>query len=369
MKVTIKFTLSVLATLVVISGLISCKSEGNLNPTPTNGGGGGGGGTNPPTSTEVMINGYVPDYYANSFYSTVDYSKLTIAYFAFIVCDTNGNVITNGKESKMAAMITAAHAANTKAYLSFGGGAYFGSQVFFKMANKEVSRKEFAHQVKEFCLTQGFDGFDVDWEGLPTAQDGLAHEALMKTLKDTLHAAGLGLAVTVQQGANSAGYFTQNGIDAADLVQIMSYDQTGTWSGSSAGQHSSYTYAANGISYWSGRGISKSKLVVGVPFYGYRFNNMPCPCSAVTYKNIVNAYPSLTDETDYLATGTYSKTYFNGFQTIMEKVYLANGEGTAGIMIWEMSQDAAGASSLLTRTANALTTGGYTIKKLTNNIP
>jgi chitinase len=355
-----------LALLGLMSGLISCKSEGSLDPTPTNGGGGGGGST--PGSTEVMINGYLPDWKPSSFYSSVDYTHLTIAYFAFIVCDTNGNIITNGNESKMAVMISSAHAANTKAYLSFGGGGYFGSTDFFKMAKNDISRKEFAHQVKDFCLTQGFDGFDVDWEGLANANQGLAHEALLTTLKDTLHSVGLGLAVTVQQGY-SADPFTLNGINQADLVQIMSYDETGTYSGSAKGQHSSYEFAESGISYWKGKGVVASKLVVGVPFYGYRFASMPCPCPSVTYASIVNKYPSLADETDYLSSGIYSDTYFNGFSTIADKVYLSHQQGTAGIMIWEMSQDATGSKSLLTKTVNYLTNLNLTVKKLSSSIP
>jgi chitinase len=362
-----KIISSPLAILILFGliGLAACTNNGDIKPTNTSS---GGGVINTPPSTVVMVNGYVPDWKSNSFYSSVNYSNLTIAYFAFIVCDVKGNIITNGNENKMTTMITAAHAVNTKAYLSFGGGGYYGSQIFFEMAKNDSSRKEFAHQVKDFCLAKGFDGFDVDWEGLSTSQEGLAHESLMKTLKDTLHEAGLGLIVTVQQGG-VASFFTLNGIDQADLVQIMSYDQTGTWSGSPMGQHSSYTFAADGISYWNNKGIPKSKLVVGVPFYGYRFASMPCPCSAVTYNSISSAYPELADDVDYLTTGLYNKTYFNGYQTIMDKTSLANDQGTAGIMIWELSQDATGSKSLLTRMANELTTNGYTIKKLTNAIP
>ena len=331
-----------------------------------------GSGNNPidntPLASEIMINGYFPDYRPASFFSSSDYTNLTIAYFAFIVCDVNGNIITNGNESKMTAMITAAHTANTKAYLSFGGGGYYGSTIFYNMARTETSRKEFAHQVKTFCKTMGFDGFDVDWEGLANSSQGLAHEALLTTLKDTLHNAGLGLGVTVQQGG-SATYFTQNGINQADLVQIMSYDATGTWSGSSADQHSSYEFASSGISFWKGKGIASSKLLVGVPFYGYRFANMPCPCQAVTYSSIVASYPSLDDRDDYLLAGTYSDTYFNGAYTISQKAKLAREQRTAGIMIWEMSQDASGPKSLLTKTVSALAALGVSVKKLTNSIP
>ncbi|MDB5258099.1 MAG: putative chitinase [Chitinophagaceae bacterium] len=344
--------------------LISCSTPEAVAPTGTS-----NPVDNSPLANEIMINGYFPSYRPLTYFSSADYSNLSIAYFAFIVCDANGNIVTNStNEGKMAAMITAAHAANTKAYLSFGGGGYYGSTTFYDMARNATSRKEFAHQVKTFCLAKGFDGFDVDWEGLANSSQGLAHEALLTTLKDTLHNAGLGLAVTVQQGG-SASFFTQTGINQADLVQIMSYDATGTWSGSPEDQHSSYDFASAGISFWKGKGIAASKLVVGVPFYGYNFSNMPCPCAAVTYSSIVAAYPDLDDNTDYLFTGTYADTYFNGAYTISQKAKLARTQRTSGIMIWEISQDATGSKSLLTKTVASLAAIGVSVKKLTNSIP
>jgi len=362
-----KFALLILT--IFLSAMLGCKKK-EESATPS----GGGGTTPPPTppATSVMINGYVPDWLSSGVYSSIDYSKLTIAYFAFVVCDANGNLLTGGtsKENKMTTVITNAHAVGTKVYLSFGGGAYYGSQTFYDMARVEATRKEFAHQVKDFCISKGFDGFDVDWEGLGSAGEGAAHEALLLTLKDTLHSVGLGLVTTVQQGANSASNFTQVGVNHADLVQIMSYDATGTWSGSPAAQHSSYTFAEDGIAYWgSNRGISKSKLVLGVPFYGYRFNSMPCPCNGVAYKDILSAYPSLTDDQDYLSTGVYSQTYFNGIQTLMDKVSLAYDNKMPGIMIWEMSQDASGTNSLLTRMTDNLSANGLSVMKLENSIP
>ena len=324
--------------------------------------------TPPPVSAtkEVMINGYIPDWYGSSFYSSVDYKNLTIAYFAFIVCDVNGNINTTGKESKMTSMITAAHAQGTKAYLSFGGGAYYGSEVFYKMARNQDSLSNFVGQVKNFCLSKGFDGFDVDWEGLRSTADAAAHEALMKMLSDTLHEAGLKLAVTVQQG-NGAYYFTSKAVNYADYVQIMSYDATGTWSGSPAGQHSSYKYAVDGIDLWKSKGVPASKLVLGVPFYGYRFANgctSGCLGDYVTYNEILTHTPSLADDVDYVETGTYANTYFNGFQTIADKTILAYDSKLPGIMIWEMSQDAKGDKSLLTRLTNYLKSNNINVMKL-----
>ncbi len=364
----VRFATLLAATLFLFFAGCKSKSE-DVKPN----GGNNGGGLLPPRATSVMVNGYLPNYhFNNSAYGDFDYSNLTIAFYAFISCTADGDLITGGatNETKMGTMVASAHTVNTKAYLCFGGGGTYGSQTYYDMARIESSRKEFAHQVKELCLSKGFDGFDVDWEGLRNSQDGAAHEALMRTLKDTLHSVGLGLIVTVQQGS-SATNFTKAAIDCADLVQIMSYDATGSWNASPYGQHSSYEFAEAGVSYWAmNRGISKSKLVLGVPFYGWQFNSSnECPCSAVTYKDIVATYPELVDGDDFIETGAYANTFFNGFRTITDKLNLARANYMPGIMIWELSQDATGSNAMLTRFNNYLTSNGLTVKKLTNSIP
>ena len=362
------FTIGLLSVCLLL--FTACKkSDDAAKPS------GGGGTVLPPPAkaTSVMINGYFPNYsYTSTGYSSADYSNLTIAYYFSVTATSTGNLVTGGagEETKMAAMISAAHAVGTKAYLCFGGAGSYGSQVYYDMAINDVSRKEFARQVKAFCLNKGFDGFDVDWEGLRSTQDGVAHEALLTSLKDSLHSVGLGLVATVQQGG-SASFFTSNGMNQADLVQIMSYDATGTWNSSPYGQHSSYTFASDGISYWNTtKGIAKSKLVLGVPFYGYQFNTSnACPCNAVRYKDIVANYPSLTDDVDFLNSGVYANTYFNGYQTLVDKINLTYSSAMPGIMIWEITQDASGSSSLLTRMKNFLVANNLSVKKLANSIP
>ena len=371
MKRNIKFAFTFLLGMLFLVSSNGCKKTEETAPST-----GSGGGITTPPATSVMINGYVPDWLSSGSYSSIDYANLTIAYYAFVVCDVNGNLLDgNGgnlatnttQQNNMNTMIASAHAAGTKAYLSFGGGSYFGSQTFYNMARIDATRKEFAHQVKDFCISKGFDGFDVDWEGLGSSAEGAAHEALLATLKDTLHSVGLGLVVTVQQGANSASNFTYTGVNHADLVQIMSYDATGTWAGSPSGQHSSYNFAQQGISYWGNtRGVSKSKLVLGVPYYGYRF---AATTSFVSYKQIVGSYPTLADDQDYIPTGALSETYYNGFETLMAKTYLAYENRMPGIMIWEMSLDASGAQSLTTKIVNELSANDLTVMKLTNSIP
>ena len=49
----------------------------------------------------------------------------------------------------------------------------------------------------------------------------------------------------------------------------MGYDRAGPWNPNVPGPHSSLEFAKNNIDYWLSRGLPASKLVLGVPFYGY----------------------------------------------------------------------------------------------------
>jgi GH18 family chitinase len=96
--------------------------------------------------------------------------------------------------------------------------------------------------------------------------------------------------------------------------------------------HSPYAYAVTCLEYWSGRGLPRNKLVLGVPFYGKK------PQRA--YRQLVSEDPRAPqrDELDGV--------HYNGIETIKRKTALALVRGS-GVMIWELTQDTADASSLL----------------------
>jgi GH18 family chitinase len=102
--------------------------------------------------------------------------------------------------------------------------------------------------------------------------------------------------------------------------------------------------AVEDLAYWSGtRGIAKEKLSLGVPFYGYGFGtNAP---EDLSFSQIVTKYLGSQNEDQVTVTGG-GIVYYNGIPTIKSKTELAL-EKAGGIMIWQLRQDAGGASSLL----------------------
>ena len=78
-------------------------------------------------------------------------------------------------------------------------------------------------------------------------------------------------------------------------------------------------------------------------FYGYEFKGDETP--AWTWDQIVNTYPDSLYQ-DKINTGD-GILYYNGINTIQEKVAYAKENGAGGVMIWELGQDDFGRHSLL----------------------
>lgn len=123
-----------------------------------------------------------------------------------------------------------------------------------------------------------------------------------------------------------------------DWVNLMAYDLTGNWDLAHPGQHSPYEYAQQMIGDFKKRGVKQEQLCLGVPFYGYGFYKSP---GSFNYVDILAKYPDAW-QTDQVG----DTIYYNGMKTIWKKTKLALAEAS-GIMIWELSNDAAGDKSLL----------------------
>ena len=139
----------------------------------------------------------------------------------------------------------------------------------------------------------------------------------------------------------------------------MVYDYTGPWN-PSPGQHSSYNHARRGISFWKNKvGINPSKLTLGVPFYGYDFQNSTT-VKSFTYGSIVDSDVSNSEKDNV------GNKYYNGRPTIANKVKLAS-QNLSGIMIWRLGADSFTKYSLLETIHKTYTDLGVKTSSLCGN--
>jgi len=280
---------------------------------------------------------YIPNWIdLNAFSSTIQYNKLTHINIAFENPDANGYLSFNSGSNSI---INAAHAQNVKVFVSLGGGSVSeGGPIrdnYFNLITPG-NRTAFIQKIYDYVVAHNFDGVDVDLEGPAINGD---YGGFVIALANKMHANGKLISAALSEGYGGANVPSST-FAAYDWINIMAYDATGPWAPNNPGQHSPYSMAVNQFNYWTGRGLPASKAVIGLPFYGYGFG--ASANQGISYANIVAQYPG-AENLDQVG----NTIYYNGIPTIKQKTTFAI-QNAAGVMIWELSQDATGSKSLLT---------------------
>jgi chitinase len=280
---------------------------------------------------------YIPNWIdLNSFSTSIQYSKLTHINIAFENPDANGYLTFNSGNN---AIINTAHAQNVKVFVSLGGGAISeGGAIrdnYFNLITPG-NRTAFIQKIYDYVLAHNFDGVDVDLEGPAINGD---YGGFVIALANKLHSGGKQITAALSEGYGGANVPAST-FAAYDWINIMAYDATGPWNPANPGPHSPYSMAVNHFNYWTGRGLPASKAVIGLPFYGYGFG--AAANQGISFANIVAQYPG-SENQDQVG----NTIYYNGIPTIKAKTTFAI-QNAAGVMIWELSQDATGSKSLLT---------------------
>lgn len=311
-----------LSISLAFATLIGCKKDSE--------------GQKPPAEDplDVRVSGYI---YSDNNWNTdlkTDLSLLTDLNLAFINPDTDGEFTLN---SQVQDLISRAHAKNVRVYASIGGGS---SPAHFKTLLEDASRGGLISNMTAMAEDYGFDGIDVDLEGdFITADYADFISELSSALKSK------NKLMTAALATWNGDVLHDSTLARFDFINVMSYDATGVWDPANPGPHSPFEMAQNDAKYYiQQRNIPAAKILVGLPFYGYIFENGAA--SYMDFRNIVSAYPGAENK-DMVETAAGGKIYYNGIPTIQKKVKLAADLKAAGVMIWELTYDAPGEKSLL----------------------
>lgn len=273
-------------------------------------------------SSGTRVVGYFPSYRISTL-NSIDFSALTHCMLSFMTY-SNGTLTSGFSAGDMQTIVSKCHANGVKAIIAIGGWNGFDtSDNPFGTAEKRTS---FVNQIMNYVNTYNLDGVDLDIE-VSDANVWNNFDALVSELSGRLKSEGKLLTMAVSTWFT--GSIANSTYQYFDFLNLMSYDynQTGT------ADHAPWQQIYDMVSYYSSRGVSNDKLVIGVPFYGYGTGG------AVTYAEMVASNAANAD-LDY-ANGVY----YNGRNTIRQKAEYSKSYG--GTMIWEIGQDSFGTYSLL----------------------
>jgi GH18 family chitinase len=292
----------------------------------------------PPLSEDSTVEGnepeaqsapYVSAYLVASEYrpNTVRWNAITHLNIAFLYPNPDGTLSDTDLKNTIAQITEEAHRNHVKVIVSIRDRA---AGQFAEAVEKKKSI--LADNLLQYVKNNHLDGFDIDFEdwnraGIAQHLVAFAKELYGKKEKDILQTCAVN---TYDRG------YTAEWHQYFDLINVMTYDWHGPWN--TEGQHSPYSESIAAMGFWINKmAAPPSKLLLGLPFYGYSWNEGDSPGEAYRYSQILDKYP---DE-DVANKDQIDRLYYNGKATIVKKCRWAIENKIAGVMIWQIGQDAA----------------------------
>ncbi|HVU08529.1 MAG TPA: glycoside hydrolase family 18 protein [Verrucomicrobiae bacterium] len=340
------------------------------------------------THADLWSTGYYPCYEQGSTKmpaSQIDFTALTHIIHFSVYPNTDGTLSTSYQGLTLADstdLVTRAHAAGKPVLICVGGG---GSESAFEAATSTANLPVFINNLTNFMATRSYDGVDIDWEPVSSADYG-QFTNLVNGLRSALNIFPQHKLLTVAAGAykNSGSVSVYYGMYAAlqsqfDQINIMTYDMSdtslkATWFNSPIydGNYHAPTGLAPSInvavSNFVFYGVSPAKLGIGIPFYGYiwaggsgtstggvtqpRQTWTTAPTvTTPSYTTIMSGYYQsnlyywdTNAQAAYLSISNTNSANdmfisYDDQRACQSKVSYARNQGLGGVIIWELALD------------------------------
>ena len=321
-----------------------------------------------PSRPAKVVIGYYPSGKRNNFdHRKIKYEFLTHLIHAFVKPDSAGNLVVP-QDFIYPELVEEAHKKEVKILLSIGG---WGNCAGFPgTASTPENRQRFISQVLEFLCIHQYDGVDIDWEFVSNPTDQKNFVFLIKELSAALKAQEPPLLLTLAAPSDhhwGKWIAYEELISSLDYISCMTYDYHGPWSDHSG--HNSPLYSCDGdvcgsfndsYEYMISRGVEGEKLLLGLPFFGRSFN------SAELYEKFEKSYYYAYLEVRDLLDSGWSSEFddcalvpyvrkpdnrmiisYDDEKSIALKCQYVIEKKVGGVMIWELTQDDWGGTSVL----------------------
>lgn len=266
-------------------------------------------------------------------------------------------------------------------------GGWLGSGGFSDMALTRESRAQFIKSVMDFIQRYELDGLDMDWEypGQPGAgnkfrvEDKRNYTLLLHELRQRFDAeqkkTGKRLYLTIAAGA-SADFLEHTEMrqvaQIVDNVNLMAYDYYEPGSDPITGHHAAlFTNPADpnkasadaSVKDFEAAGVPASKLVLGVPFYGHSWSDVPdrnhglyqpgkagangwANLSTIDSTFIGHGYTRYWDDVSQVPwlydSDTDTFVSYEDEQSLAGKCRYIVARKLAGVMFWDLEADSSG---------------------------
>lgn len=308
----------------------------------------------------------------------IQFDKITHVIHAFIWPEQDGS-LSYESDFLYPQLNQLAHQAGRKVLVSVGGAA--DSYAFSAMAGSSQSRSLFIDNIIDFLSQYKYDGLDLDWEFPQNENDKNNLLTLVSELRNKMKQENSGWLLTMAVPvSNYYGQWLRFDVLPllVDWFNAMTYDFHGSWTNHSG--HNAPLYASGGdacgsvdqgINYLTQtRAINKSKIVMGLAFYGRQFNTSGLYASA-TGGDLTYGYNDIIGKVDhgwdyywddaakvpYLQNTQKDKLIsFDDTTSVRIKCEYVNANDLNGVMIWALGHDLInGTQPLLETVARVLT--------------
>lgn len=309
-----------------------------------------------------MVLGYYPSWNKSIFpHTLIPFEHLTHICHAFIFPHEDGSLDLDGFTHDPD-LIDACHANDVKIVISVGGWDTARTPRFAVMATDSTARKAFVENITRFCIDNGYDGIDMDWE-YPPPEIREYTSMLFRELRHALSLVNKPMSLSI--AAPSADPYDRYDWtvmnEVLDWVGIMTYDYYGSWTPKAGPNSPLYGTLSTTDQGWIDRsvnhyihdkGVSPSILCIGTPFYGWQFeaSAMYGPITGARQLRYFQIEPLISNgwnrywdndtRTPYLVNPERTRVIsYDDRESIIEKCTYIKYHGLRGTIIWSLGQD------------------------------
>ena len=320
--------------------------------------------------------------------SDLQYDKVsTIAYFGLSINGdgslANDSGMTGWNSAALSSVVSKAHGAGDRVQLVV---KQFDNNVICSIIGNSTNGQTAITNAINAARSRGLDGVNVDFEGSQATCNGQNNQALltawMASFYQRLHAQMPGGQLTMDTYSGAAswdqGFFRIDSLAPhVDAFFVMAYDMTFPSTLPNAPLAGPYTYTdTTTVSQYISKSGDPSKVILGVPYYGYKFsttgNGFNSPRSGACdsagdagcsdpYSIIVTEFPcaqSLSQAWDGPSStpwaawyspatndpcggnhGSWRELYYDNAQSLTAKYDLVLNQGIRGTGMWALGYD------------------------------